>query len=308
MFKKISLGLLRPRKDESASAKERARAASMPRPSSPLDFSDGDIQEDVFRRQTDHDLGLEALSLESITAPFLRQMRPLMAPREVLMGEMPRRPGQSKADRVRQELDRRPSEALEAMLQNADMGLLKYPVALSTPDDEWSNPFDDPELNAMIITHIPRRPELKRRPVSARGRRDMPLRVQAMRRNHQYAFAKAIQERIEEEAASWSRRTSAEEGQDTTDFRPSGLYERRRKSSPEREEEEMPMRLNLHAEDPQGLFRQRTPDGQSYLYQMDSSTPTHRIESPIETDPLDSGDSNSTTPTMYVGSDGRRFF
>lgn len=246
--------------------REHTQSEAPPRASSPLDFDDHDpFARDVYLGST-----IEALHLEPVVAPFLQPMRPTVITREAAMQYGARAPGQSLGQHVRQEMARRPSALLELATCSTGIAIMPASLPFESPKLEMPNPFDS-ETNPMYITPIPRRPELRRNAVSARTRRDMPLRIQALRRSHQQAFAEALAARIEEENAAWSRRTSAEEAP-VLGFEPSALWERRRRTSPE-DDETPEMRLNLFG-DPEDLFAVEADDGTRVPYRMDMPSRT----------------------------------
>jgi hypothetical protein len=132
---------------------------------------------------------LEALSLESLIAPSLRRVGQFAVTRE------------------------------EATLQRAYTHAPMSPGGIGTSAP--LRPERPPDMSApvicdeLVITPIPRRPALRRNAVSDRGRHQMPLRVQAVRRMHQEAMARALSEYMEE-AGIESRRASQEEAETHT--------------------------------------------------------------------------------------------
>lgn len=260
MLHKISFGLLRGRD------RQRAQSEAPLRPSSPLDFDD----RDPFARQFYQGSTLEALDLDPLVAPTLTPMRPMTVSVEAAMHWGQRRAGQSLGDHVRTEMNRRPSAMLE--LASRSMGVALLPMPMESPKEEVGNPFDG-EANPFRVTEIPRRPEMRRHALSARTRRDMPLRVQALRRSHQQAFAESLAQRIAEETGSWSRRTSDEDRPEEADagpFVPSALLQRR-----QRQASRAPDSLRLPPlGDPERLFAQEDAFGQMLPYSMDTPART----------------------------------
>lgn len=140
---------------------------------------------------------LEALSLEPIIAPTLRRMAPTIMPREAL-GRVPH-PDMSLSMPPRAWV---PPAAIES-----DLVLLSSPAPqiVVTPAEEEVNPFDMVDLDKVPepakqpeppkeVTEVPRRPPLRRKAVSYRTQRDLPLRVQAVRRAHQEQFSRRMAE------------------------------------------------------------------------------------------------------------------
>jgi len=197
MLRKITHGLIR--RGESAPAGDDDDG---------LDFSDGPLRplddasarddayhEDVFEANR----SLEALALESIIAPTLTGMRDRSITKESALARFPRQEGKSLADEVREALDRRPSSQLAQALGEQGMALLSA-VLPKTPMYEHQDPLVVSQELEAVIMPMPKRPSLKRRPTSYKGRQEMPLRVQTLRRNHQAAFVASIMRQIEEEA------------------------------------------------------------------------------------------------------------
>jgi len=187
MLRKISHNLFRPgpAPDESA-----------------LEFSDGPVQphgdtEDIDIWETAR--SMEALALESVIAPSLAPMRERAIFKESALMQFSHAEGQTLAQTVKEALDRRPSAQLARALNEQGLALLTAPIPC-TPRIEKANPFEQPPELEAILAPMPRRPSIKRRPASFRSRREMPLRVQTLRRNHQTAFIAAIMQRIEEES------------------------------------------------------------------------------------------------------------
>jgi len=173
------------------------------------DFGDGPVRRiaSPYQAMTEEDYllwqttsSLEALNLESLVAPYLTPMNTRMIRREEATAGFPRALGKSIAEHVREELARRPSAHVDDVVGTAGIALLREPLGPLTPTEERPNPFDGPAAVDALITPLPRRPPLQRRPTSFRGRREMPLYVQALRRNHQDAFIRTMMARIEEEA------------------------------------------------------------------------------------------------------------
>lgn len=250
MIKKLSFGLLRRQRNEDRP----------PRPSSPLDFSDGPItdfyERDPFYRDPSDSLRLEALALEPLVAPTLRAMAPTVRSRQDIMATASQGRRPSLAEDAQDLFDAHTPENVRRA--TVDHGLAMYRQgALRAPDgsvsaEERSNPFDDITLSELPITPIPKRVG-HRKTASTHGRRDMPLRVVAIRRAHQAAFARAIEERMAEEAVefSQSRRVSPE------DLEPSRLWAQRS------------ARWGAHVEPPQlDLFTRQNADGTAAEYTM----------------------------------------
>lgn len=136
---------------------------------------------------------VEALMLEPIIAPTLRRMMPTVATREALAAPPDRR-------RPPMHIDMPPRAWLPPSAEPGDLVLLSQPVPgiTITPAERRINPFDElakqkakpqPE-----VVQVPRRPPLRRQAVSYRTQRDLPLRVQAVRRAHQEQFARRLTE------------------------------------------------------------------------------------------------------------------
>lgn len=173
-----------------------------------LDFSDGPLRPyddaPAMRYAYDEDAfeatrSLEALSLESVIAPTLTGMRERSITKESALVRFSRQQGLSLADQVKEALARRPSSQLAQALGEQGMALLAAPLP-KTPAYEHHNPLAASQEIEAVIMPMPKRPALKRRPTSYRGRQEMPLRVQTLRRNHQAAFIAIIMRQIEEEA------------------------------------------------------------------------------------------------------------
>ena len=275
MLRKISFALLHPKE------RQRAQSEVIQRPPSPLDFDDGD----AFGREPAWQQ-MEALNLEPLVAPFLGPMRDMTITREGALHKTKKRPEQTMGAYVREEMARRPSAMLMQATSMLGVALLPVGKPVTTPTEEIANPFDGPS-NPFLITPIPKRPGLRRNALSARGRRDLPLRVQALRRSHQQAFAEAIAQRIQEEAESWSRRPSEEEEEIT--FEPSALWRRRKRSSPETDE--LPeLRLRMHGDEPPPdtlhLFTLTDAEGRASPYRLDMEMPVDRTPTPETEDPV----------------------
>lgn len=171
-----------------------------------LDFSDGPIQRPApFRAMTEREMdvwqatsSLEALNLESVTAPYLSPMRQRIIRAEQGLQPPERQRGMSLADHVRDTLDRRPSVELVAVTAEAGLALWTDERPLATPTQEIANPFEAHEAE-LAITPFPARKLAHRRTRSMRNHREMPLRVQAMRRMHQQAFVQRILQQVAEE-------------------------------------------------------------------------------------------------------------
>lgn len=166
-----------------------------------MDFCDGPIQREHPIDRYIEGRRLEALALEPIIAPTLGAMRDKTILKEAMVS-VHRREGTSLAQEVQEALTRRPSAQLADALDENGVALLKAPMP-STPTIEKDNPFDVSTALEAIITPMPKRLGAKPRPVSYRSRREMPLRVQTLRRNHQAAFVDAVMRQIEEEAATF---------------------------------------------------------------------------------------------------------
>ena len=289
MLHKISFGLLR------GSDRQRARSEALPRPSSPLDFDDRDPFAVRYQGTT-----LEALDLDPLVAPTLTPMRPMTVSREAAMHWGGRQPGQSMGDHVRSEMGRRPSAMLELATQT--MGVALLPMPMESPKDEVDNPFDG-EANPFRVTALPKRPEVARRAVSARTRRDMPLRVQALRRSHQQAFAQSLMQRITEETTTWSRRVSDEEEEEIEPqaaepdpFAPSALLQRRQ----QRPQDQTTPSLRLPAFNEPDLFFAQ-PDDQGHLQPYDMRQPSR----PSSGQSVEYTPPRPQTPRTYVDGQGR---
>lgn len=137
--------------------------------------------------------GLEALSLEPIIAPTLTRMAPTIAAREALVPPPLRRP--EPAHVARQKPPRIP---LPVRPHETDVVILSRPVPgiTITPIKEEPDPFEAlSEVNELQVTSFPVRPILRRQAVSYRTHRDLPLRVQAIRRAHQEEFSRKLADR-----------------------------------------------------------------------------------------------------------------
>lgn len=137
--------------------------------------------------------GLEALSLEPIIAPTLTRMAPTVAAREALVPPPLRRP--EPAHVARQKPPRIP---LPVRPHQTDVVILSKPVPgiTITPIKEEPDPFENLDtLNELQVTSFPVRPILRRQAVSYRTHRDLPLRVQAIRRAHQEEFSRKLADR-----------------------------------------------------------------------------------------------------------------
>lgn len=252
----------------------RRHSDAPPRPTSPLEFDDGmDPTGLNYVNST-----MEALSLEPVVAPSLAPMRPLVISPEGAMHRGRKRPNLSMGDHMREEMDRRPSALLVQASRAMGMALLPTAVPVDSPKEEIGNPFDS-EANPFVITSIPRRPEIRRNAVSARTRRDMPLRVQALRRSHQQAFAEAIAARVLSDQAAWARRTSdgSDYGDEGADFVPSALWGRRQRGGPDDDAGAVP-RIHMHG--------QNVLQGASIFSQVDDAgnTVPYSFETPVRDD------------------------
>lgn len=137
--------------------------------------------------------GLEALSLEPIIAPTLVRMAPTIAAREALVPPPLRRP--EPAHVARQKPPRIP---LPVRPHPTDVVILSKPVPgiTITPIKEEPDPFEKLDtVNEIQVTSFPVRPILRRQAVSYRTHRDLPLRVQAIRRAHQEEFSRKLADR-----------------------------------------------------------------------------------------------------------------
>lgn len=192
------------------------------RPPSPLEFSCAGPREDSLPCPN---LGLEALALEPIIGRSLRPMAPLVTTRQqVLVGPGPSRKN-SLAESMLEALDRQPSQHLQDNTGGSSYGLLSSPLpGLGTPDEEREDPFNTLDNPLLRITPLPNRGSRQRKTVSLRGRRELPLRVQAIRRSHQQAFAEALAQKLLEQAEEDQRRASASAA---VERRPSLLLGRR---------------------------------------------------------------------------------
>lgn len=157
--------------------------------------------DDEIQFSTDRYAGgqLEALALESIIAPTLVRQRPRMAPMEAMV--QPSRRG-SQASLVLAQ----PPHALVPMHMGpgqvrSDVVLLQQPIPgiTITPTEDHGNPFDSlpPSPTPLAMSQRPRtgRPILRRNAISVRTQRDLPLRIQAVRRAHQEEFTRQLDER-----------------------------------------------------------------------------------------------------------------
>jgi hypothetical protein len=162
-------------KDPRTEAKD---TATLPRRS----WDAGD--EDVFYTNR----ALEALTLENIIAPTLVRMAPTMASREAIT------PPPSRIKPLP------PLSGLKSLPlpPRPDVLVLSegVPGITMTPCVERPNPFEQLEtINELQVTPMPARPPLRRQAVSYRTHRDLPLRVQAVRRAHQEEFSRQLAHR-----------------------------------------------------------------------------------------------------------------
>lgn len=129
---------------------------------------------------------LEALSLEPIIAPTLKRMAPTIAAHEALQPP-PRRPNIK--------LEMPPRAWLPPSPDAPDVVLLSAPIPgiTVTPAQPMSDPFEQLRQRPVPeVTARPKRPPLRRKAVSYRTQRDLPLRVQAVRRAHQEQFSRRL--------------------------------------------------------------------------------------------------------------------
>lgn len=152
------------------------------------------------------DTGLEALSLEPLIRPTLERMRPTLAHAERLLPPLPDLPAHSRRGSLTV-----PKQAYVPPLMaiERDTVVLKtyappdIVVTPPAPDKSSSskssqssehNPFELEFGSApdLPITPLPKRPPLQRKAVSYRTQRELPLRVQAVRRSHQEMYARQI--------------------------------------------------------------------------------------------------------------------
>lgn len=130
---------------------------------------------------------LEALTLEPIIAPTLRRMGPTVAPREALQ------PPRTKTE---MRIEMPPRAWTPPQAQSSDLVLLSEPipgVTITPAAAHRANPFDAPPKAAPVeVTQLPRHEPLRRKAVSYRTQRDLPLRVQAVRRAHQEQFTRRM--------------------------------------------------------------------------------------------------------------------
>lgn len=136
---------------------------------------------------------LEALALEPIIAPTLKRMGPTVAAREALLPP-PGRPA-GPAPIARPKPARLP---LPVIPSGHDVLILSRPVPgiTQTPNTEAADPFEGlDDVHELPIASFPERPVLRRKAVSYRTHRDLPLRVQAVRRAHQEEFSRRLAER-----------------------------------------------------------------------------------------------------------------
>lgn len=201
MLRKLSRKLSRKQSDEFVSVDaarlereeaQRRKDKSKPKAILPQrrSWKQGDEQDFVAHRS------VEALMLEPIIAPTLRRMVPTVAPREALTPRPTRRPDM--------QIEMPPRVFLPPCAEPGDLVLLSTPIPglTVTPAEPRANPFDQlpaaraapqPAPSATAeVAQVPRRPPLRRKAVSYRTQRDLPLRVQAVRRAHQEQFARRL--------------------------------------------------------------------------------------------------------------------
>lgn len=273
MLGKIKRGLLR-------TVGELERPARAP---SPLDFSDDPVLAAPVPPAYRAGL-LEALCLEPLVAPTLVRMQPTLVSRESILTGPARDRSVSLPEAMHRVLDRRPSRALEQGTPHFELGMLPHHIEglLTTPTEEKANPFDAVDDANLPIIPIPRRLMLHRNGISLRGRREVPLRVQAIRRAHQEAFALALARRIEEEAQAYSCKSSSSSDDEDFPQPPSHLWQRRKKSGTLPSEAE-PMNLRRPSEeDPPFFFAvsQSNFFGEYDITSSSSDMPTPYTEGP----------------------------
>lgn len=133
---------------------------------------------------------LEALHLEPIIAPTLKRMGPTVAAREALA------PPPGHLD-LYTPLPDMPFAHLKQPLaaRQTDEVILSHPVPgiSEQASGKTANPYDGLDtINELQVTSYPVRPILRRQAVSYRTHRDLPLRVQAVRRAHQEEFSRKL--------------------------------------------------------------------------------------------------------------------
>lgn len=140
------------------------------------------------------DTGLEALSLESIISPSLQRMRPTLKLEE---GLLPPLPGRGRSIARPEQAHTRPSEPVAkdvVFLRRPTPNIVVTPAPDKTSPDKQADPFDLEfrDTLAPLVTPMPKRPVLQRKAASYRTQRELPLRVQAVRRSHQEQFAQKL--------------------------------------------------------------------------------------------------------------------
>ncbi|RYF52458.1 MAG: hypothetical protein EOO38_00165 [Cytophagaceae bacterium] len=165
------------------------------------------------------DTGLEALSLETLIKPTLNRMRVTLSEREKLLPPMPDLPAHSRRGSLTVPA---PAHVLPHPPISRDLVVLKRatPDIVVTPPAEKSsssgsssnehNPFELEfgSIAPLEVTPLPARPPLRRKAVSYRTQRELPLRVQAVRRSHQEQYARQILERSQLNREGMVRRAS----------------------------------------------------------------------------------------------------
>ncbi|RYF06259.1 MAG: hypothetical protein EOO40_09340, partial [Deltaproteobacteria bacterium] len=143
---------------------------------------------------------VDALQLETMIAPTLQRMRPFVSPVEALLPEPPPRRGSVPAVLLSDTPLTRPPVAHTAIARmDRDAVVLARPIPgiTITPVDEAPDPMEALD----VVTPLPSRqrpaarPLLRRNALSYRDQRDIPLRVQAVRRAHQEEYARQISQR-----------------------------------------------------------------------------------------------------------------
>lgn len=151
------------------------------------------------------DTGLEALSLETLIKPTLERMRPTVQHAERLLPPLPELPAHSRRGSLTVPP---PAHVPPAMAIERDAVILRSytptivvtpPVPSESSSSESNksvelNPFELEfgEPKPLEVTPLPKRPPLQRKAVSYRTQRELPLRVQAVRRSHQEMYARQI--------------------------------------------------------------------------------------------------------------------
>lgn len=200
MLRKLSRKISRRREQSPEFACHTAREVEKRAAEARLSFEKGD--EEGFNRDRYANGPLEALMLEPIIAPTLVRQRPRAAAPEAMV--VPSRRGSAASiDLIV------PPPALLADYVNPNSArsgvvLLQQPIPgiTVTPDAECEDPFESlaslpprPHQPQREEAPKPGRPILRRNAISARTQRDLPLRIQAVRRAHQEDFARKLDER-----------------------------------------------------------------------------------------------------------------